>query len=147
MKPFLSIVAVACVLFLQTGCGPKAPEHQLVVPEGDWVNISLEAVDDGDVHFFTYKWQGKNINFFVRTDGAGRLHAHFDACYSCFKYKLGYVREGSQAVCIACRIGYDLDDAVWDYVGACAPITLNSRIAGSRLAIRRSWIERGGKFF
>ena len=44
-------------------------------------------------------------------------------------------------------IGYDLDDAVWDYAGACAPITLNSRIAGCRLAIRRSWIEKGGKFF
>jgi uncharacterized membrane protein len=75
------------------------------------------------------------------------LQAHFDACYSCFKYKLGYVREGNQVVCIACRIGYNLDDVVWDYVGACAPINLKSGIAGNDLVIKRSRLEKGERFF
>ena len=95
----------------------------------------------------TYKNGGKNINFFVRTDGSGKLQAHFDACYSCFKYKLGYVREGNQVVCIACRIGYNLDEVVWDYVGACAPINLKSGIAGNHLVIKRSRLEKAKRFF
>ena len=129
------------------GCQRQAPEHSVIVSAADRVKIRLAAVDNGAVHFFTYKHGGKNINFFVRTDGTGKLQAHFDACYSCFKYKLGYVREGNQVVCIACRIGYNLDDVVWDYVGACAPINLKSGIAGKHLVIERSRLEKGQRFF
>ena len=144
---FKKLLILWLVVAMLAGCERQAPEHPIVVPEAERVNIRLAAVNNGGVHFFTYKHGGKNINFFVRTDGTGKLQAHFDACYSCFKYKLGYVREGNQVVCIACRIGYDLDDVVWDYVGACAPINLKSRIAGDHLVIKRSWLEKGKRFF
>jgi uncharacterized membrane protein len=134
-------------LAMMAGCQRQGPEHPVVVSDGDRVKIRLAAVNNGGVHFFTYKHSGKNINFFVRTDGTGKLQAHFDACYSCFKYKLGYVREGNEMVCIACRIGYDLDDVVWDYVGACAPINLKSRIVGDHLVIKKSRLEKGKRFF
>ena len=132
---------------LLSGCERQAPEHPVVVSNGDRVRIQLAMVNNGGVHFFTYKHSGKNINFFVRTDGSGALQAHFDACYSCFKYKLGYVHEGNEVVCIACRIGYNLADVVWDYVGACAPIILKSGIAGNHLVIERSRLEKGKRFF
>ena len=141
------MLIVWLALPMMAGCGRQAPEHPFVMPEADRVNIRLAAVNNGGVHFFTYKHGEKNINFFVRTDGSGKLQAHFDACYSCFKYKLGYVREGNQVVCIACRIGYDLDDVIWDYVGACAPINLKSRIVGDHLVIKQSRLERGKRFF
>ena len=135
------------MISLMAGCERQAPQHQVLAPQDGRVNILLTAVNDGGVHFFTYRHGGKNINFFVRTDGSGKLQTHFDACYSCFKYKLGYVRQGNQVVCIACRIGYDLDDAVWDYIGACAPISLKSRIAGKHLVISQSRLEKGRKLF
>lgn len=121
--------------------------HPLVAAKGGNVHLALETVTRHPVHFFTYRFNGKNINFFVRTDGNGEIRTHFDACYGCFKYKLGYVHEGNHVVCIACRIGYDLNDAVWDYVGACAPISLRSRVVGDKLLIRHSWLERGQSLF
>jgi len=162
MKTALSLITVLCLL--AAGCSKQAPEHRIVVPAGErvriplesvndggvhffTVRIPLESVNDGGVHFFTYKCDGRNVNFFIRTDGTGRLQAHFDACYSCFKYKLGYVREGSEVVCIACRIGYRLEDVIWDYVGACAPINLKSRISNRYLTINRSSLEKGKRFF
>ncbi len=145
MKTALSLITVLCLL--AAGCSKQAPEHRIVVPAGERVRIPLESVNDGGVHFFTYKCDGRNVNFFIRTDGTGRLQAHFDACYSCFKYKLGYVREGSEVVCIACRIGYRLEDVIWDYVGACAPINLKSRISDGHLTIRRASLEKGKRFF
>ena len=144
---FKKMLILCLVLPMLAACERQAPEYPIVVPAADRVNIRLAAVDNGAVHFFTYKHGGKNINFFVRTDGTGKLQAHFDACYSCFKYKLGYVREGNQVVCIACRIGYNLDDVVWDYVGACAPINLKSGIAGNHLVIEQSRLEKGKRFF
>ena len=143
----LRIMMLWLAISLLAGCERQVPEHPIVVPRGDRVSIPLAAVNDGGVHFFTFKHEGKNVNFFVRTDGSGNLQAHFDACYSCFKYKLGYVHEGDQVVCIACRIGYDLADVVWDYIGACAPINLKSRIAGQYMVIKRSWLEKGERFF
>ena len=140
-------VLLGLVFSLMSGCGDRAPQHRLIAPQGDRINIPLAVVHDGGVHFFTYQHAGKNINFFVRTDGTGKLQAHFDACYSCFKYKLGYVREENRVVCIACRIGYDLDDVVWDYIGACAPINLKSRIAGDHLVIKQSSLEKGKRLF
>ena len=147
MKTALLLISVLCLLPLEVGCSKQAPEHRVVVPAGDRVSISLDTVNDGGVHFFTYKWEGRNINFFVRTDGTGHLQAHFDACYSCFKYKLGYVREGEEVVCIACQIGYRLEDVIWDYIGACAPINLKSRILNRHLTINRTSLEKGKKFF
>jgi uncharacterized membrane protein len=135
------------VVLVSVGCQRQAPQYPIVVATAERVKIRLADVNNGAVHFFTYKHGEKNINFFVRTDGTGKLQAHFDACYSCFKYKLGYVREGNEMVCIACRIGYDLDDVVWDYVGACAPINLKSRIVGDHLVIKQSRLEKGQRFF
>ena len=145
MKTALSLITVLCLL--AAGCSKQAPEHRIVVPAGERVRIPLESVNDGGVHFFTYKCDGRNVNFFIRTDGTGRLQAHFDACYSCFKYKLGYVWEGNEVVCIACRIGYRLEDVIWDYIGACAPINLKSQISNGHLTINRFSLERGKRFF
>lgn len=147
MRPLRPLLLVLGLLLAAAGCRPNAPEHPVVTLANDRLSLPLQQVADGRVHFFTYKCDGRNLNFFVRTDGSGRLQAHFDACYSCFKYKQGYVQEGRQVVCIACRIGYDLKDEVWDYVGACAPIPLKSRVAQGRLVILRKWLEKGKRFF
>ena len=153
MKPIpaiergLNCLAFWLAIFVLSGCGSQAPDHAIVTAQGDRVNIPLAAINDDGVHFFTFKHDGKNVNFFVRTDGTGHLQAHFDACYSCYKYKLGYVREGDQMVCIACRLGYHLDDVVWDYIGACAPIQLNSTITGDHLVIQLFRLIKGSRFF
>ncbi|KJS28944.1 MAG: hypothetical protein VR64_22060 [Desulfatitalea sp. BRH_c12] len=144
--PFMRALLVFAALLGST-CTQKAPEYPVVQEQDGRVAIRLSIIDDGGVHHFTYKHDDKNINFFIRTDVTGKLQAHFDACYSCFKYKLGYVREGPQVVCIACRIGYDLVDEVWDYIGACAPISLRSKVVGEALVIERKHLEAGQKYF
>jgi uncharacterized membrane protein len=141
------VLRLLCLLPLLAGCGSQAPEHPRVEPTGEAIVLPLSLVNDGGVHFFTYKSGGRNINFFVRTDGEGRLHTHFDACYSCYKYKKGFVREGGQVVCIACRIGYKLQERVWDYVGACTPMPLRSRRTADGLVISLADLQQGRRFF
>ena len=135
------------LLLLVIGCTQKPPEHPNVAPEGNMIKLSLRDVNDGNVHFFTYRFEGKKINFLIRTDGRGKLHAHYDACYSCYKYKMGFKVEGREIVCIACRLRYNLDDEFWDFVGPCAPIPLRSKVRGDFLVIRLGDIQRGKRFF
>ncbi len=130
-----------------TGCTRSAPEYELVAPEDGRICIRTAAVNDHHVHFFTYRNNDKNINFFVRTDGKGKLHTHYDACYSCYKYKRGFVVNGDHIRCIACNLEYRLSDEFWDYVGACAPIPLSSVIQNDLIEIRLSAVQKGEKLF
>jgi len=136
-----------CLFLLMAGCGPQAPEHTLVTAEAVTVRLSLKKVADGNVHFYTYKYNDRNINFLVRTDGKGQLHAHFDACYACFKYKLGYCVEGPDILCIACGLKYNLAEEAWDFIGPCAPISLKSKVRKNYLIIKVSTLEKGARLF
>ncbi len=128
-------------------CGRKAPEYTVLENEGEFFELRLSDESTQPVHFYTYKLNGRNVNFFVRKDCEGNIRTHFDACYSCFKYKMGYVVEGNQVVCRACRIGYDLSEPIWDFVGACVPITLSSNASGGKVRIKVRNIKKGIQFF
>lgn len=117
----LLLEALLLAALALAGCGPRMPEHQLVQADGDLVRIPGRQVEDGQVHFFTFEHGGKRVSFLVRTAGRGTLHAHLDACYSCYRYRRGFVVEGTDLVCIACRPAYPIEDEVWDFIGACAP--------------------------
>ncbi len=138
---------LVAVLLAVAGCGRPPPEHEVVTAVGDVVRLPVAAVADGGVHFYTYKHAGTNVNFIVRTDGQGALHTHFDACYSCYHYKRGFTVEGPDLVCIACRLTYPIADETWDFIGACAPISVHSRVDGGSLVIDRELLERGAQYF
>jgi len=140
------VLLTMTVLLMSLGCN-RQPEYEHVELTDDLLILPLALVNDGDVHFFTYKFSDRLINFFVRTDDMGQLHTHFDACYGCFKYKRGYIHEGDVIICVACRLSYKLKEAVWDYIGACAPITLKSRIVNEQLIIQGEHLQRGSRFF
>lgn len=138
---------ISLLIVIAAGCRRCAPEHEVVTPEQDAIRIAAERVRDGSAHFFTLKHEGRNVNFFLRRDSQGRVHAHFDACYGCYRYRRGYRQQDRQVVCLACRIGFDLDAAQWDYVGPCVPIDLPCRIGGSEVTVSASALRKGWRFF
>ena len=145
---------IAVLLVALTGiaaCSKQAPVYPFVEvvagENGGEVRIPTADVSDGDAHFFTCRLGDKNINFFVRTDADGRLLTHFDACYNCYKYRMGYVQEDRQVVCLACRIAYDLNESEWDWVGPCVPVSLKSRIEEGMLVITARKLESGARLF
>lgn len=138
---------LASVWTAWAGCGPALPEHLEVRAEDGEVRIPRASVDDGEVHFFAYPARNAEVRFLVRTDGAGRLQAHLDACFSCYRYRMGFVVEEGFLVCRACRLEYAVEDEVWDYVGACAPIGLRSSEAGGDLVIAQRDLERAARYF
>ncbi|MCG6550908.1 MAG: DUF2318 domain-containing protein [Candidatus Magnetominusculus sp. LBB02] len=122
-------------------------EYKLVEGRDGAVTIPLKEINDGDVHFYTYKNKGTNINFFIRMDGKGSLHAHFDACFTCFKYKKGYKVEGTEIVCRECNTKFLLKEERWANKGGCVPIDISSEIIGANLVINIDKILKGEHFF
>ncbi len=148
MRSRSSVVVVALVgLGAAGGCGPAPPAHQVVEAHDGEVRIALAEVADGAVHFYTYDHDGTSVDFLVRTDGTGALQTHLDACYSCYQYRRGFVVEDDDLVCIACRLEYAIADEVWDFIGACAPISIHSEIHDRDLVIDRRLLDRAAKYF
>ena len=136
-----------CILFAFTGCSNLPAEHTVVSVRSGEVRLPIKDFSDGKVHFFTYKKDGKRINFFVRTDGKDKLSAYFDACYTCYKYKKGYREEGSDLVCNECNLKFRLAEEHWDTSHGCCPIAVKSRTDGTELVIASKDLEKGEKLF
>lgn len=129
------------------GCSKRPPEYQLITSKDGEINIPVNKVNDGKVYFFTYKKSGKRINFFVRTDGTGKLSTYFDACFTCYKHKKGYRPEGTVIVCNECSMRFRLADEKFDNSQGCSPISLFSHIDKENIIIKTYDIEKGGKLF
>ena len=142
MKRLLVLIVLA--LF---SCNAQTPKYHVVRADNGMVKIPLKEVNDGRVHFFSYKSDGKIINFIVRTDGAGKLHTCFDACYACYKKKKGYRVEGTDLICNECGTKFRLAEEVWKHVGGCEPIALPSEVRGEFIIISASDLDRGDKLF
>ena len=48
---------------LLCGCSKLPTEHQLITAKDGEINILISKVNDGKVHFFTYKKSGKRTTF------------------------------------------------------------------------------------
>lgn len=139
--------ALVLLATMLAACAPEVPAHRIVAAEGGVVGLPFAEVADGGVHFFTFEHAGKNVNFLVRSDGRGTLRVHLDACYSCYRYRRGFVVEGADLLCIACRYTYPIADEVWDFQGACAPIPIRSSVEGARLVVERAVLEKAARYF
>jgi uncharacterized membrane protein len=146
-KNIQSIYILLCVLFALSGCSNLPAEHTVVSPRSGEIRLPVKEMRDGTVHFFTYKKDGKRINFFIRTDGKDNLSAYFDACYTCYKYKKGYREEGSDLVCNECNLKFRLAEEHWDTSHGCCPIMIKSRIEGNDLVLSVKDLEKGERLF
>jgi uncharacterized membrane protein len=145
---FKALVVMLFALFpFFAGCGKLPVEHQVVEAKGGEIRIPVSAVNDGKVHFYTYRKSGKRINFFVRTDGAGRLSTYFDACFTCYKNKKGYRCEGTDLICNECNEKFRLADERWQHEGGCSPIALTSSIGKDFIIIKTADLEAGERLF
>lgn len=143
----VAFLLMISITFLLPGCSSLPAEHTVVKADKGEIRIPLKDVKDGRVHFFTYKKSGKRINFFVRTDGAGKLSTYFDSCFTCHKFKKGYRVEGTDLTCNECKMKFRLADEHWDNSQGCSPINLRSRLDDSFIVIRSDDIEKGGRLF
>ena len=138
---------VCTLLALFAGCSKLPAAYQTVSAENGRIRIPVGEVNDGKVHFYTYKNSGKRINFFIRTDGTGDLSAYFDACYTCYKHKKGYRQEGTDIICNECSMKFKLAEKDWRYNEGCCPIPLKSSVSGGFIVIMAEHIEKGAKLF
>lgn len=89
--------------------------------------------------FFTFRYHGKDINFFV-IKMSDNVLSFLDACMSCYPSKLGYRIDEGHIICRACNVRYSLSD-IEKGVGGCFPIRIEGHLQEGEYHIQASELE------
>ncbi len=140
----VAAAALAVVGFILFGGGPGG--FDVVQAEAGEVRLPVSAVGDGQAHFYTYKGNGRDVNFFVIRSSDGVIRAAFDACDVCFSERKGYRQVGDLMVCNNCDQQFP-SVKVNVIKGGCNPAPLDRRVEGDYLVLRAADIETGAFYF
>lgn len=142
----LCLLAYVLLSVIEYGCSGGG-HFTSVQAEGNAVRIPIQDVNDGQVHFYEIKLGGKRIHFFVRSDGAGNLHTHFDACRTCYRHKKGYRQDGTEIICNECGYKFRLAEEEWKDINGCTPIGIPHTEDSNSLVIQVTDLRKGTRFF
>ncbi len=140
----VAIAALAVVGFILFGGGPGG--FYVVQAEAGEVRLPVSVVGDGQAHFYTYKGNERDVNFFVLRSSDGVIRAAFDACDVCFREKKGYRQVGDLMICNNC--GQQFPSVKINVLrGGCNPAPLERQVEGDYLVLRAADIETGAFYF
>ena len=135
-KQLFSIVLFIIALLVSCSRQPAYPEPPLKESE---VIINVNMLQSERPVFFSYRYHGKNINFFVIKIGDTIL-SFLDACMSCYPSKLGYRIDNGYITCRACNTRYSPSD-IEQGVGGCFPIRIQGYLHDEEYHIPASHLE------
>ncbi len=139
------ILVLSIVLPTLLSACSRQPAYPSPVIEGRRAVIDTAALKPEVPLFYTYRYQNRNISFFIIKLN-DRVLSFFDACVSCYPHKLGYRYEDGVVVCRACSLRfsvYKLEKGI----GGCYPIKLEGKLEGGKYLIPLSALEaEAGKF-
>jgi len=117
-----------------------------VEAENGSVTIPVKDVNDGDIHYYKYVDNGRDIRFFLLQSNDGVIRAAFDACDVCFQSRKGYSRSGDYAVCNNCGMRFH-SSRINVVQGGCNPAPLKRVQKGGFVHIQVADILPGSRFF
>jgi uncharacterized membrane protein len=139
-----ALLSLLVVLALVSSCSrqPRYPAPPLI---GQDVAIDLAALEENVPRFFTYRFSGRNISFFVLRLQNKTL-SFLDACVSCYPRKLGYRYEDGFVHCRSCDTTFSVFKLEQGF-GGCYPIKVKGRVENGRYLISLAELQQhAGKF-
>lgn len=135
---------VISALLLCSSCS-RQPTYPSAAQSGPNIVIDTTDLLPEVPKFYTYHFQGKNINYFI-LNIQGRVSSFLDACASCYSYKKGYRCDDGSIVCRYCDMKfsvYKLEKGL----GSCFPIKIEGRMENGKYLIPVATLEaEAGKF-
>ena len=97
------------------------------------VSVEVDTLVPNVPAFFTCRYHGKKINFFVIKED-NKVVSFLDACSRCYPAKRGYRCEGGSIVCRECNVRYSLSQ-IEKGIGGCFPIRVEGSVRDGRYLI------------
>jgi uncharacterized membrane protein len=132
------LIPLACLVLLSTACS-RQPAYPPPVISGKDAVVDVSTLKQEVPRFFTYRYQGKRISFFVIKLG-DKVVSFLDACASCYPHKRGYRCEDGSMVCRACGLKFPVYK-LGKGLGGCYPIRIEGRIENGKYLIPLAALE------
>ncbi len=142
---FPGIGTVAFLLLIaMTACTRQPVYPSPAISESNAV-IDASSLKPEVPNFFTYRFQGKNISFFViKLDQ--KIISFLDACASCYPHKQGYRYDDGSVTCRFCNMKFSLYK-LEKGLGGCYPIRIEGRAENGKFFIPLASLQaEAGKF-
>ena len=132
------------LIFFLPACSkpPSYPSPQRV---GADIVIDTSSLELEAPKFYTYRFQGKNINFFV-IKMPDTILSFLDACQSCYPHKQGYRCNDKDVVCRYCNTRYPIGK-LEKGLGNCYPIRIAGRMENAKYLIPAATLEQSADKF
>jgi len=122
-------------------------QHTYAAPSiiGSHAVIEIASLKTATPLFFTYRYNGKLINFFVLRLDSG-IQSYLDACASCYHHKQGYRPDDGSVTCRYCNMKfpiYKLEKGL----GSCYPIKLEGKTEQGNYLISLAALEDAARMF
>ncbi|MBZ0155341.1 MAG: DUF2318 domain-containing protein [Alphaproteobacteria bacterium] len=131
-------------LVLLASCSGQ-PAYSSAPVAGSEVIIDAASLIPDTPRFFTYRYQGKSVNFFVVRYGE-RVLSFLDACVTCYRSKQGYRFTEGSFVCRDCGKAYVLPEMETGF-GGCFPIKVRGTLKDGRYRIPLASLEKASSVF
>ncbi|MBV8451790.1 MAG: DUF2318 domain-containing protein [Deltaproteobacteria bacterium] len=140
----LAILVAAAASFL---ISTRPPSFISVRSDSDSVSIRTDALDRGQVRFYSYRDQaGEELRFILGRDSGGRVHAAMDACQRCYTYHKGYAWSHGYLICKFCGNRYKLE-AMESGLASCVAVKLPIQVTRHTVNIKSAELERQRRLF
>jgi uncharacterized membrane protein len=135
----------AAVLALAALSCSRQPRYPAAPQVGSEIVISLASLETDVPRFFTYRYENRNISFFVLKLATGAT-SYLDACITCYPRRLGYECKDGSVHCRACGMNYSIYK-LEKGIGGCYPIKISGRIEDGNYLISLGELRKHtGKF-
>jgi len=139
MKFSLLLILSALLLTVSSSSCSRSRSYPAAQRTGSDIVVEISTMAPEVPKFFTYRFQGKNINFFV-IKMADTTLSFLDACASCYPHKQGYSCEGNEVICRYCNTRYPLGK-LDKGLGNCYPIKIEGRTVNGKYLIPAATLE------
>ena len=136
----LAVILVLTADFIYARANSAPPEARVVEATNNFVRIPVSEVQEGNLHLFTLKDNGRAIRFMVikKPNGYGTA---LDACLICGAK--GYRQEGQNVICRHCASAIYIPSI--GQKGGCNPIGFASKVEGNDVIIDVSSVTKAAE--
>lgn len=140
-----SAIILLCIILVTALSCTRQPVYPPAAVSGNDAVIEISTLRPDVPEFFTYRFQGKNISFFViKLDQ--KIASFLDACATCYSHKRGYRYEDDFVTCRFCNMKFSIYQ-LEKGLGGCYPIRIEGRIKNGKYLIPLASLEAdAGKF-
>jgi high-affinity iron transporter len=139
---FVFIMLITAQFIYAKSASALSPATEVAIAQGQ-VRIPLAQVNDGDLHRFVARIDGKEVRFFLMRKPDNSIGSVLDACEICGD--VGFYKQGNTLICKNCVAPINPQSV--GQPGGCNPVPLKATTTADGVVIAEADLAASAKYF